>query len=331
MEKLFTVTSSPHVHHKQNVQSIMRDVVIALIPAFLVGTYLFGLKALWTTLICVLSCVAFEAIWQKFTHQKVTITDLSAVVTGMLLAFNLPADIPIYVPIVGSFVAIILAKQMFGGIGQNFINPALAARAFLLAAYPTAMTNFQKPERFIGSAPVTNWDATSAASAVDTLSGATPLVAFKLGDSSYMPSLMDAFLGNIGGCLGEVCALALLLGGIYLIYRKVISWHIPVCYLGTLFIVTVLFSGHGLYESFTSLFLGGAMLGAFFMATDYTTTPMTHKGQILFAVMAGIIAGVIRIFGGYPEGVSYSILLMNLAVPLIDKFIKPVRFGGGKA
>lgn len=321
MEKLLTVSSSPHAHQKHNVQSIMRDVVIALIPTFLVGTYLFGLKALWVTLVCVVSCVAFEAVWQKFTHQKVTITDLSAVVTGLLLAFNLPSNVPIYVPVVGSFVAIILAKQCFGGIGQNFINPALAARAFLLAAYPTAMTNFEFPERFIGS----------VGHNVDALAGATPLVLFKTGNIDRMPTMLDAFLGNIGGCMGEVSALALLVGGLYLIYKKVISWHIPVCYLGALFVITALFSGHGLYESFTSLFLGGAMLGAFFMATDYTTTPMTHKGQIIFAIMAGIIAGVIRLFGGYPEGVSYSILIMNLAVPLIDKFVKPVRFGGGKA
>ena len=302
---------------------IMRDVVIALIPSFLVSIYLFGFKALWVTFITVISCVAFEVVWQKFTHQKVMITDLSAVVTGLLLAFNLPPDLPIYVPIVGAFVAIILAKQCFGGIGQNFINPALAARAFLLAAYPKAMTSFQFPERFIG-----NWTDKSVA---DALSGATPLVAFKTGDVAAMPSMLDAFLGNISGCIGEVSALALLIGGLYLIYKKIISWHIPATYLGTLFIMTLVFSNSGIEESITSLFLGGAMLGAFFMATDYTTTPMTRKGQIIFAVGAGIIASVIRLFGGYPEGVSYSILLMNLAVPLIDKFTKPVRFGGGKA
>lgn len=322
MEKLLNVSSSPHAHEKHNVHSIMRDVVIALIPAFLVGVYLFGFKALWVTFITVISCVAFEVIWQKFTHQKVTITDLSAVVTGLLLAFNLPPSLPMYVPIVGAFVAIILAKQCFGGIGQNFINPALAARAFLLAAYPKAMTSFELPERFIGS--LTNGN-------LDTLSGATPLVAFKTGNAAAMPSMVDAFLGNVGGCIGEISALALLIGGLYLIYKKVISWHIPVCYLGTLFVMTLVFSNHGVVGSFTSLFLGGVMLGAFFMATDYTTTPMTKKGQIIFAIGAGIIASVIRLFGGYPEGVSYSILLMNLVVPLIDKFTKPVRFGGGRA
>lgn len=331
MEKLLNVSSSPHAHEKHNVHSIMRDVVIALIPAFLVGVYLFGLKALWVTFITVISCVAFEVIWQKFTHQKVIIIDLSAIVTGLLLAFNLPPDLPIYVPIVGAFVAIILAKQCFGGIGQNFINPALAARAFLLAAYPKAMTSFELPERFIGSLKAGSLDAVGTMSVVDAVAGATPLVALKTGDAAAMPSMVDAFLGNVGGCIGEISALALLIGGLYLIYKKVISWHIPVCYLGTLFVMTLVFSDHGVVGSITSLFLGGAMLGAFFMATDYTTTPMTKKGQIIFAVGAGIIASVIRLFGGYPEGVSYSILLMNLVVPLIDKFTKPVRFGGGKA
>lgn len=312
MEKLFNVSSSPHAHKGTTVQNIMLDVVIALIPALLVGTYFFGVRTLLLTLLCVVSCVAFEAMWQTFTHQTLSIKDLSAVITGLLLAFNLPVDAPIYVPIVGAFVAIILAKQCFGGIGQNFINPALAARAFLLAAYPQAMTSFSAPR------------------GLDALTGPTPLAAIRPDSAVAMPSLVDAFIGNIGGCIGEVSALAILIGGLYLIYKKVITWHIPVCYLGTMFIVTLLFSGHGVGASFTSIFLGGAMLGAFFMATDYTTTPMTLKGQIIFAVGAGIIASVIRLFGGYPEGVSYSILIMNLAVPLIDKFVKPVRFGGAK-
>lgn len=312
MEKLFNVSSSPHAHKGTTVQNIMLDVVIALIPALLVGTYFFGVRTLLLTILCVVSCVAFEAMWQTFTHQTLSIKDLSAVITGLLLAFNLPVDAPIYVPIVGAFVAIILAKQCFGGIGQNFINPALAARAFLLAAYPQAMTSFSAPK------------------GLDALTGPTPLAAIRPDSAVAMPSLVDAFIGNIGGCIGEVSALAILLGGLYLIYKKVITWHIPVCYLGTMFIITLLFSGHGVGASFTSIFLGGAMLGAFFMATDYTTTPMTLKGQIIFAVGAGIIASVIRLFGGYPEGVSYSILIMNLAVPLIDKFVKPVRFGGAK-
>ncbi|MEG0501524.1 MAG: RnfABCDGE type electron transport complex subunit D [Cellulosilyticaceae bacterium] len=310
MEKLLKVSSSPHIRESHSVQSIMLDVIIALLPAMLVSVYFFGFKALILIFVTILSCVAFEAIWGELTKQPIAIKDLSAVVTGVLLAFNLPADAPIYVAIVGSFVAIILVKQMFGGLGQNFINPALAARAFLLAAYPTSMTSFS-----IG---------------VDATTGATPLVLMREGNFDQMPSLMDALLGNVGGCIGEVSAIALLIGGLYLLYKKVITWHIPVCYMGTIFVITLCFGGHSVYESFYSLMLGGVMLGAFFMATDYTTTPMNIKGQIIFAVGAGILTSVIRLFGGYPEGVSYSILLMNLTVPLIDRSIKVRCFGGVK-
>ncbi|MEG0712221.1 MAG: RnfABCDGE type electron transport complex subunit D, partial [Niameybacter sp.] len=254
MEKLLNVSSSPHAYKQHSVGTIMKDVIIALIPALLVGTYLFGLRALLLTIVCVVSCVAFEAIWQTFTHQSLTIKDLSAVVTGLLLAFNLPATAPVYVPIVGAFVAIVLAKQCFGGVGQNFINPALAARAFLLAAYPQAMTSFEVPEHFIGQVNQVTTGVVGAVTAVDAVGGATPLVALKTGNMFAMPTLLDAFLGNIGGCLGEVSALAILLGGLYLIYKKVITWHIPVCYLGTLFLMTLIFGGHGVQASFTSLF-----------------------------------------------------------------------------
>lgn len=315
MEKLFKISSSPHAVAKHSVQSIMRDVVIALIPALLVGVYFFGVDALVLVMLSVVSCVAFEVVWQKFAKQPVTIKDLSAVVTGLLLAFNLPSGAPVYIPIVGAFVAIILAKQFFGGIGQNFINPALAARAFLLAAYPGAMTTFVSP--------------------VDATTMATPLVAFEMSHTAGaaampMPSLMDVFIGNISGCIGEVSALAILLGGAYLLYRKVITWHIPVCYLGTIFVMNCL-SGMGIYDSFYALFLGGAMLGAMFMATDYTTSPMTIKGQVIFAIGGGLIAAIIRLYGGYPEGVSYSILLMNLAVPLIDRYVSNTPFGRKRA
>ncbi|MGL4797849.1 MAG: RnfABCDGE type electron transport complex subunit D [Cellulosilyticaceae bacterium] len=311
MEKLLKVSASPHTHANHTVQSVMRDVIIALMPALLVSVWGFGLGALGVTLLTVVSCVAFEALWFKFTKQKGTVRDLSAVVTGLLLAFNLPATVPLYIPVVGAFVAIILAKALFGGIGQNFINPALAARAFLLTAYTGAMTSFGP---YTGGAMA------------DVVTGATPLALLKKGSTDALPSLWDAFVGNMNGCIGEVSALAILLGGLYLIYRKVITWHIPVCYLGTMFVVS-LCSGAGAYDSFYSLLLGGAMLGAFFMATDYTTTPMTVKGQIIFAVGAGLIAGLIRLGGGYPEGVSYSILLMNLAVPLIDRYVKNKPFG----
>ncbi|MGL4738649.1 MAG: RnfABCDGE type electron transport complex subunit D [Cellulosilyticaceae bacterium] len=307
MEKQWNGSSSPHVRADHSIQSIMKDVIIALMPALVVGIYFFGIRALVVTLVCVISCVGFETLWQKCTRQCLTLTDLSAVVTGILLAFNLSADTPLYIPVVGAFVAIILAKQFFGGLGQNFINPALAARAFLLAAYPTGMTTF-----------VQN---------VDIVTGATPLALMKQGEWERMPSMMQALVGQMGGCIGEVSAVALLLGGIYLIYKKIITWHIPVCYLGTLFVVSVVFGGCSIYQSFYSLLLGGAMLGAFFMATDYTTTPMTIRGQVIFAVGAGLIAAVIRLFGGYPEGVSYSILLMNLVVPLIDRYVKPRTFG----
>jgi electron transport complex protein RnfD len=318
MEKALIVSSSPHVRVKNTTQSIMLDVIIALMPAMLAGIYFFGLNALVVTLISVAACVFFEWIWQKIFKINITVFDLSAVVTGLLLAFNLPPNVPVYIVIVGAFVATILAKQIFGGIGQNFINPALAARAFLLAAYPQATTSFSAPKTALLEA------------GVDAVSGATPLALLKQGVIEGLPSLSDVFLGNIGGCIGEVSALAILLGAAYLLYKKIIKWHIPVAYIGTIFVITWIFGGKGLYFSFYSLFLGGIMLGAFFMATDYTTSPMTVKGQIIFAVGAGIIAAVIRLFGGYPEGVSYSILIMNLAVPLIDRTVKMRRFGGGK-
>ncbi len=316
MEKMLTVSSSPHVRAKHTTKSIMLDVIIALMPALIAGIYFYGIRALFVTALCVACCVVFEWGWEKIFKRPSTIKDLSAVVTGILLAFNMPVGAPIYAIIVGSFVAIIFAKQIFGGIGQNFINPALAGRAALLAAYPTAMRTFTEtiPGKFVA----------------DAVTGATPLELMKNGLYDQVPSFMNAFIGNVGGCIGEASALALLIGGVYLIARRVIKWHIPVCYLGTIFVMTLLFGGMGVALSFESLFLGGAMLGAFFMATDYTTTPMTVKGQIIFAVGAGIITTVIRLWGGYPEGVSYSILLMNLTVPLIDRYIKQKRFGEGK-
>ncbi|MGL4361955.1 MAG: RnfABCDGE type electron transport complex subunit D [Cellulosilyticaceae bacterium] len=335
MDKLLHVSPSPHTHAKHNVQSVMRDVIIALIPALLVSIYFFGFRALGVVFVTTISCVAFEALWVKYTKQQTSIKDLSAIVTGILLAFNMPANVPIYVPIVGSFVAVILAKGLFGGIGQNFINPALAARAFLLAAYPTAMTTFGPYNGGIVDIntiiPTRSMDMLSGVSeTIDVISQATPLALFKEYGIVATPSVMDAFIGNINGCIGEVSALALLLGGLYLIYRKIITWHIPVCYLGSIFIVGVI-SGNGIQASLYSLMLGGAILGAFFMATDYTTTPMTIKGQVIFAVSAGLIAGIIRTYGGYPEGVSYSILLMNLCVPLIDRYVKNTPFGRKKA
>ncbi|MCM0649913.1 RnfABCDGE type electron transport complex subunit D [Clostridium swellfunianum] len=308
-EMMYTVSSSPHIREKSTVQTVMRDVLIALLPATFAGIYFFKVKALLVILVSVLSCVGFEYLWQKLTKQKITVFDLSAAVTGLLLAFNLPASVPLWIPVIGSAFAIIIVKQFFGGVGQNIMNPALAGRAFLLASWPVQMTTWT----------------------VDGVSAATALGVLKEGTGA-LPAPIDLFLGNIGGCIGETSVLALILGGAYLIYKRVISWHIPVVYIGTVYVLTFILGRHGfmsgnaLYE----LMAGGLMLGAFFMATDYTTSPITRKGQIIFAIGCGIMTSVIRIYGGYPEGVSYSILFMNLFVPLIDKYTRPRAFGGGK-
>ncbi len=242
--------------------------------------------------------------------KPITISDLSAVVTGLLLAMNLPAAAPIWVAIVGSAFAIIFAKQLFGGLGQNFINPALAGRAFLLASYPTEMTSWTSSGNF----------------GVDAVAVATPLAQLKGG---VMPdaSFTDVLVGNIGGCLGETCAIALIIGGIYLIAKHVINWKVPVIYIATVFILTALIGRKGLRVPVYEIFAGGLMLGAFFMATDYASSPVTSKGQIIFALGCGLLTTLIRIFGGYPEGVSYSILIMNLTVPLIERLTEPTIFG----
>ncbi len=300
------ITSSPHIKEKHSTKSIMRDVIIALIPTSLVGTFFFGLRAIFLIATCVISAVLSEYIFQKITKKSITISDLSAALTGILLALNLPVNTPLWVAFIGSIVAIILVKQIFGGIGCNFMNPALASRAFILASWPEAISIFE----------------------LDAVTTATPLAILKSGEGN-LPSISNAFLGNIPGCIGEVSALAILIGGIYLLYKKIITWHIPVVYIGTVLILTTVigrngfFSGNGIYEIFT----GGLFLGAFFMATDYVTSPMTKNGQILFAFGCGLITTLIRIFGGYPEGVSYSILLMNLLVPVIDYYFKPKAFG----
>jgi len=304
----FVLSSSPHVREKYSINTIMRDVIIALIPATAAGVYFFGLQALMVTLTCVLSSVLAEYAWQKATGRKVTINDYSAAITGLLLAFNVPPTLPLWMAFVGSVFTIIVVKQLFGGLGQNIVNPALAGRAFLLACWPVAMTTWT----------------------LNGVTGATPLAILKTG-TGELPSLFNVFIGNVGGCIGETSALALIIGGAYLLYRRVITWHIPASYIATVFVLTTVIgrngfmTGNGLYE----IFAGGLMIGAFFMATDYTTSPITPKGQIIFGIGCGVIASVIRIFGGYPEGVSYSILLMNLCVPLIDRYTAPRVFGTG--
>ena len=306
---MLTLSSSPHIRANESVQTIMRDVLIALLPAALAGIYFFKMRAALVMIVAVASAVLTEYLWQRLTHKTITVGDLSAAVTGLLLAFNVPPTMPLWMVVVGAVFAVLIVKQLFGGIGQNIVNPALAGRAFLLASWPIAMTTWT----------------------LDGVTTATPLAILKAGEGT-LPTLSQAFIGNIGGCIGETSALALLIGFVYLLYRKVISWEIPVVYIATVAVLTTVIgrngfmTGNGLYEIFT----GGLMLGAIFMATDYTTTPMTKKGQVIFALGCGIIATIIRTIGGYPEGVSYSILIMNLCVPLIDKFATPRTFGEAK-
>ncbi len=309
-DKKFIVSSTPHIRSNDSISGIMQDVTIALVPATLMGLFYFGIPALITIVLAVGSAVGFEYLFQKFSKQPITINDWSAVVTGLLLALNLPATVSPFVPIVGSFFAIIVCKQIFGGLGQNFINPALAARAFLTISYPTELTKW--------TAPVSNFFG-----GIDAVTTATPLSLIRSGETVEITS---AFFGNIGGSLGETSALALLLGGGYLLYKRIISWRIPVIYIAVTFVLTALFVGSP-QQALLEVFFGGLIIGAFFMATDYSSSPVTPKGQVIFAIGAGILTSVIRVYGGYPEGVSFAILLMNLCVPLIDRYTRPAVFG----
>ncbi|MFZ7120526.1 MAG: RnfABCDGE type electron transport complex subunit D [Eubacteriaceae bacterium] len=306
-EHKLTVSSSPHIRASHSTEKIMRDVVIALVPALIAGIYFFGMNAAILTVVCIISCVATEAIIQKLLKKEITIKDWSAVVTGMLIAFNLPITASWWLAVIGSIFAIAIVKQCFGGLGQNFINPALAARALLVASWPTRMTSsaFTWPQ------------------GADIVSGATPLALVKSGAVDKLPSYMDLFMGNVAGCIGEVSVFALLLGGIYLIIRKVIHWRIPVVYIGTVLIFSLIFGEDAVYQ----ILAGGLMLGAFFMATDYSSSPVTAKAQIIYALGCGVLTSVIRFWGGYPEGVSYSILLMNVATPLIERYARPKVYG----
>ncbi len=305
----YIMSPSPHVRSSESTARIMRDVIIALLPATAFGVYIFGLNALWVVLSSVAAAMLTEALLQKLMNKKITVSDGSAALTGLLLALNLPPAVPIWIPILGSVFAIAIVKQCFGGLGHNFINPALAARAFLLVSWPTAMTTWTIP-------------------GADAISSATPLGALKMGEA--LSSYQDMFIGNIGGCIGETSAIALIIGGLYLIVRRVIDPRIPFVYIGTVALFTWvagpsgLFTGNALYH----ILGGGLMLGAFFMATDYTTSPMSGTAKVVFAAGCGVLTSVIRLWGGYPEGVSYSILIMNLVVPLLDKAFVPKRFGG---
>lgn len=318
MEEKLIVSHSPHISGKDSVSGIMLDVVIALLPALLAGCLVFGYRALLVALISVVSCVVFEGLWQKLLKKPVTVCDLSAVVTGLLLALNLPASIPLWMPIIGAFFAIIIVKQFFGGLGHNFMNPALAARAFLLASWALAMTTWPQPGSVI---PLFN--------TADVVTTATPLALYA-DRAQNLPSYLTLFLGNIGGCIGETSTLAILLGGVYLLLRRVIRLRVPVTFIATAAVGFWIFGGHdGFFTGdwLYQILSGGLMLAAFFMATDYATTPFTPKGQIIFGLGCGIITVLIRLWGGYPEGASYAILLMNVVTPLIDKATAPRRYG----
>ncbi|MDR0349904.1 MAG: RnfABCDGE type electron transport complex subunit D [Tannerella sp.] len=320
MEKQFIISPSPHIHSGDSIGKNMYGVLIALIPAFLVSLYFFGLGALIVTMISVAACVMCEFIISKYLLKKApSIGDGSAILTGVLLAFNLPSNLPVWIIITGAIVAIGVGKMSFGGLGNNPFNPALAGRVFLLISFPVQMTSWPVPVPFRMAYP-------------DAVTGATPLALIKEG-FGQMPSTADLLIGNVGGSLGEVSALALLTGLVYMLIRKIITWQIPVSIIATVFIFTgILYRVNPeIYASpVIHLLSGGLLLGAVFMATDYVTSPVTKRGMIIYGVGIGVITVVIRVFGAYPEGVSFAILIMNAFTPLINTYIKPERFGGGK-
>ena len=313
-----TISSSPHVHSPVTTQTIMRDVLIALCPALIGSVYFFGFRALMVTLVSVSACVFFEWLWCKLMKQSCKVYDLSACVTGVLLAFVCPPTIPYWTIILGDLFAIILVKMLFGGIGKNIVNPALAGRAFMFS-WPMAMSTWVKVG-FEHAAPIVN--------GVDIVTEATPLAAMHQGQLPNV-TILDSFLGNIGGCIGETSALLLLIGFVYLLARKVITARIPLAYIGTVAVLSLLFPmGHdNLTWMGYQLFTGGLMLGAIFMATDYVTSPLTKLGQIVYGIGCGVLTIVIRYFGGYNEGVSYAILIMNCFVVLLDRIGRPTKFG----
>ena len=307
MSKLFNVSSSPHVRNNDTTQRIMRDVAIAMLPATAYGVYQFGLYSLLIVILTVVSCVVSEYVWEKAMKKPVTVYDCSAVVTGMILALNMPPEIPFWIPMLGGVFAIIVVKQLYGGLGQNFMNPALAARCFLLISFAGSMNSFS-----------------SAKLGFDSLSGATPLAQLRAGETV---NLMDLIIGRIPGTIGEVSVIALLIGGIYMIARKVISPRIPLIYIGTVAVFVFVFGGFDVQYMLSEICAGGLVFGAFFMATDYVTSPITPKGQIVYGLILGILTGTFRLWGASPEGVSYAIILSNLMVPLIERVTLPTAFG----
>ncbi|MCU0454731.1 MAG: RnfABCDGE type electron transport complex subunit D [Bacteroidales bacterium] len=327
MSNLLNVSPSPHVYGKETTRKLMLGVIIALVPALFASVFYFGYGAIIVTAVSVLSCVAFEYLIQRFVFRRqITINDFSAVVTGLLLAFNVPSNLPVFIIIIGAFVSIAIAKMTFGGLGNNPFNPALVGRVFMLISFPVQMTSWPVPKGF-------------ATGYLDAVTGATPLAIVKEGLKNgepiqqllaQIPTPARMFLGNMGGSMGEVAAAALILGGIYLLWKKIITWHVPVSVIGSIVIFTSilwLVNPEKNMDPVFHLLAGGVLLGAIFMATDYVTSPMNPRAMIIYGCGIGILTVIIRVWGAYPEGVSFAILIMNAFVPLMNAYIKPKRFG----
>jgi len=313
MEDKLIVAAAPHLHARESTARIMWSVSLALLPAGAAGVYFFGYAALAVIIVSIAVAMVSEWLLQKLTRRQTALSDGSAFLTGLLLAYNLPPGVPLWIPAIGAFFAIAVGKQIFGGLGQNIFNPALAARAFLMASWPAYMTSFRTP-------------------GFDAVTSATPLSALKEGHLQQVYSYLDLFLGNKAGCIGEVCVAGLLAGAVFLLLRGYITWHIPAAYLLTAGIMHYIFGPSGMFSGDWLFYLlsGGLVLGAFYMATDYVTSPLTVKGQLIYGVGCGLLTVVIRLWGGYPEGTCYAILMMNAAAPLIDRYTRRRIYGTGK-
>ena len=321
----YILSSSPHTHSHASVSRIMLDVIIALLPTTAMGIWFFGMPAVWTIATCVSTCIVTEAVCRLAMKRESTIGDLSAVVTGLLLALNLPAGLPLWMAVVGSVFAIFIAKQVFGGLGMNPFNPALAARAFMLISFTGPMTTWLKPISRCGcSEAVACATPHAMAKGVEAMTTATPLAFIKNGSVPDGLGLWDMLIGNMPGCIGEVSAIALAIGAIYLLFRKVITWHIPVAFLATVAVYALI---AGRAPAHVEILTGGIMIGACFMATDYVTSPTTAKGKLIFGFGCGLLCMLIRQFGSYPEGCSFAILIMNAVCPLINRWTQPRPFG----
>lgn len=327
MENQFHVSSSPHVRDNSSTASIMRDVVIAMVPTAAFGCYQFGLNALLVILFTVAACVLAEYLYEKGMKKPITTGDYSAVVTGLILALNMPPQIPVWIPVLGGIFAIIVVKQLYGGLGQNFMNPALAARCFLLISFAGSMTNFSSARMGYDSVSTPTPMALLKATGIErALGGAAEAQQTFSGTYRFV----DMFLGRIPGTIGEVSTLCLLIGALYLVVRKVISLRIPLIYIATVAVFAFVFGEHNPSYVLAHILGGGLIFGAFFMATDYVTSPVTKKGQIVFAIFIGLLTGLFRIFGGSAEGVSYAIIIGNIVAPLMEKLTLPKAFGRGK-